>query len=100
MQNFPQNSIRCARMMRDRATMTRIRHYGLLAGSNRKASLALARELLDAPPAGKTEEPKEVEPLPPCPCCGGCIVIIEAFERSYRPRAPPPALVISGRAFA
>lgn len=38
----------------------RIRHYGLLAGSTRKANLALARELLDvaAPPGpGDSEEP-------------------------------------------
>ena len=46
----------------------RIRHYGLLAASSRKASLALARQLLDvAPPPD--DEPEEVEDhRPPCPC--------------------------------
>ena len=68
----------------------RIRHYGLLAGSARKGSLALARELLGVapPPDGDTpEEPADVRP--PCPCCGGRMVIIETFERWRQPRAPP-----------
>jgi hypothetical protein len=29
--------------------------------------------------------------LPPCPCCGGRMRIIETFERWMRPRAPPAA---------
>ena len=68
----------------------RIRHYGLLAASSRKASLDLARALLAvAPPPGSDpcEEPPDV--LPPCPCCGGHMVIIETFARSQQPRAPP-----------
>jgi hypothetical protein len=69
----------------------RIRHYGLLAASSRKASLALARQLLDvAPPPD--DEPEEVEDhRPPCPCCGGHMIIIETFERWRQPRAPPPS---------
>lgn len=49
----------------------RIRHYGLLAGSARKASLALARELLDvdAPPDVDTLDDLE-NFRPPFPCCG------------------------------
>lgn len=68
----------------------RIRHYGLLAGSARKASLARARELLDVavPPDNDTpEEPADV--LPSCPCCGGRMIIIETFERWRQPRGPP-----------
>jgi Putative transposase len=68
----------------------RIRHYGLLAGSARKASLALARELLNvaAPPDDDTtDEPDEFRP--PCPCCGGRMIIIEMFERWRQPRGPP-----------
>ncbi|TIU70878.1 MAG: IS91 family transposase [Mesorhizobium sp.] len=68
----------------------RIRHYGLLAGSARKASLALVRELLNVapPPEDNTpEEPADVRPL--CPCCGGHMVVIERFERWCQPRAPP-----------
>ena len=68
----------------------RIRHYGLLASSARKASLARARELLNVTPPldeGTPEEAADVRP--PCPCCGGHMVIIEAFERWAQPRAPP-----------
>ena len=56
----------------------RIRHYGLLAGSVRKACLALARELLDvvAPPDdGTSGVPDDFRP--PCRCCGGRMIIIE-----------------------
>jgi hypothetical protein len=48
----------------------RIRHYGLLAGSARKASQDFR---------------------PPCPCCGGRMIIIETFERRRQPRGPPDA---------
>jgi hypothetical protein len=70
----------------------RIRHYGLLASSARKASLALARELLDvaAPPDDDTPgEPDDYRP--PCPCCGGRMIVIETFERWRQPRGPPHA---------
>ena len=68
----------------------RIRHYGLLAGSSRKASLALARKLLNV--AGSAEETTADDPpdqRPPCPCCGGHMIVIETFERWQQPRAPP-----------
>lgn len=39
----------------------RIRHYGLLAGSARKASVALARELLDVAAPPDDETPGEPE---------------------------------------
>jgi len=72
----------------------RIRHYGLLASSTHKDAMALARKLLGI--AAPIEEPEPDEPpdhRPPCPCCGGHMTIIEAFARSYQPRAPPtPAL--------
>ena len=68
----------------------RIRHYGLLAASARKTSIALARQLLDvAPPPDDTEAIELVDVRPPCPCCGGHMVVIEAFERWQQPRAPP-----------
>ena len=69
----------------------RIRHYGLLAGSARKTSLALARELLNVavPAEVAVEDPPDQRP--PCPCCGGHMVIIETFERWHQPRAPPTA---------
>jgi hypothetical protein len=72
----------------------RIRHYGLLASSTHKDAMALARKLLGV--AAPIEGPEPEEPpdhRPPCPCCGGHMTIIEAFARSYQPRAPPaPAL--------
>ncbi len=68
----------------------RIRHYGLLAGGSRKASLACARELLNV--AAPSEDDNSVEPTdvrPPCSCCGGRMIIIEVFERWRQPRGPP-----------
>ena len=68
----------------------RIRHYGLLASSARKDCLAQARDMLGVAPT--TDEPPTAEtsdPLPPCPCCGGTMVIIETFAAWCQPRAPP-----------
>ena len=68
----------------------RIRHYGLLAGSSRKTSIARARELLNAvppPPDEANDEPTDIRP--PCPCCGGRMIVIEVFKRWRQPRGPP-----------
>ncbi|MFD1940657.1 IS91 family transposase [Paradevosia shaoguanensis] len=70
----------------------RIRHYGLLASSARKDCLAQARDLLEVAPA--PDDPLIQEPAdhrPPCPCCGGTMIIIESFAFGCRPRAPPEA---------
>ncbi|PBB69271.1 IS91 family transposase [Mesorhizobium sp. WSM4312] len=70
----------------------RIRHYGLLASGARKASLTLARELLNVAALSDddtTDEPDNFRP--PCPCCGGRMIIIETFERWRQPRGPPGA---------
>jgi len=68
----------------------RIRHYGLLASAGRKANLARARELLAVP---MTDEPAAPDassnPKPPCPCCGGRMVVIEILKPTFRARAPP-----------
>lgn len=79
----------------------RIRHYGLLASSSRKTSLARARELLDVvPPAPDEGEPdRPIDLRPPCPCCGGRMIIIEVFERWRQPR-PPPLSALPIREFA
>jgi hypothetical protein len=76
----------------------RIRHYGLLATAACKANVARARELIAAP-LPSMETPAEhdhagttgavAEHRPPCPCCGGRMIIVETFERSGAPRAPP-----------
>jgi Putative transposase/Transposase zinc-binding domain len=70
----------------------RIRHYGLLASSSRKTSLALARKLLAVAPPVIHDPPVEPDDFrPPCPCCGGRMIVIEVFERWRQPRGPPHA---------
>jgi hypothetical protein len=60
----------------------RIRHYGLLASSARRASLARARQLLAVAPTPDDEVPNEPHDVrPPCPCCGGHMIIVEIFAR-------------------
>jgi hypothetical protein len=73
----------------------RIRHYGLFANTSRAANIVRLRELLgSAPPAQKAASPCRDEPaetvLPPCPCCGGRMIVIEYFERGMQPRYHPP----------
>jgi hypothetical protein len=68
----------------------RIRHYGLLAASSRKASLDLARKLLAVSSPIEDATPEEpADTRPPCPCCGGRMVVIETFEPGHQPRGPP-----------
>jgi hypothetical protein len=72
----------------------RIRHYGLLAAGGHKANVARARELLAVAPKPAPETIAATapeDPRPPCPCCGGRMIIIEIFERRMQPRAPPRA---------
>ena len=76
----------------------RIRHYGLLASSARKASLARARELLTDVPLPDDDVPEQpLDARPPCPCCGGHMIIIETFARWCQPRAPPHRTTPSAR---
>ena len=82
----------------------RIRHYGLLASGGCKANIARARALIAAaePPAelatahdtaeadGTADaDGAAAERCPPCPCCGGRMIIVEFFERGSAPRGPP-----------
>jgi hypothetical protein len=75
----------------------RIRHYGLLASPGCKANVARARELIAAPmpeveppTAHDTAEPDAAtDHRPPCPCCGGRMVIVEDFGRGSARRGPP-----------
>ncbi len=79
----------------------RIRHYGMLASAAAKTNIARARELI-AMPVPLTNRPEEhhhanpaaslaADHRPPCPCCGGRMIIVETFERCGTPRAPPPS---------
>jgi Putative transposase/Transposase zinc-binding domain len=77
----------------------RIRHYGLFANTGRVANIARLRELLgSAPPEEKVASPSQDEPaetvLPPCPCCGGRMIVIEFFERGMQPRYRPLSATI------
>ena len=83
----------------------RIRHYGLFANGERAENIARARELLavpvspDQPANTQTADAGEPRTLsPPCPCCGGRMIIIETFERGstprYRPTTPASAIAI------
>ena len=73
----------------------RIRHYGLLASTNRAANIAHARELLAVPsrpkqpdtPEATIDQPRVLSQ--PCPCCGGGMIIIETFERGCQPKHRP-----------
>ena len=71
----------------------RIRHYGLLASGRCKHNIARARQLLGVPPPAMPDVPLDQgEPpdtRPPCPCCGGRMIIIETFQRGKQPRGPP-----------
>jgi hypothetical protein len=75
----------------------RIRHYGLLASASCKVNIARARELMAAPmpqvepPAAQdTAGPDATcDHRPPCPCCGGRMMIVEVFGRGGAPRGPP-----------
>ena len=73
----------------------RIRHYGLLASAGCKANIARAKELMAAPmpavdpPAADDAADPHATPdhRPPCPCCGGRMIIVEVF--AHAPRGPP-----------
>jgi hypothetical protein len=79
----------------------RIRHYGLLATGQRADNIERARELLGIEAANDdtadtaTSDDDAGADLPPCPCCGGKLRIIETFLRGETPRhrASPRPLV-------
>jgi hypothetical protein len=77
----------------------RIRHYGVLASAVCKANIARAKELIAAP-MPEVEPPTShdaadpdaaTDHRPPCPCCGGQMIIVEVFGRGGIPRGPPAA---------
>ncbi|WP_419827093.1 IS91 family transposase [Sphingomonas sp.] len=75
----------------------RIRHYGLLAGATRKGHLERARQLLGVALPAAPDAPVEPDDTrPPCPCCGGRMLVIETFERWRQPRAPPDGAATTG----
>ncbi|SFD51358.1 Transposase zinc-binding domain-containing protein [Bosea sp. CRIB-10] len=75
----------------------RIRHYGLLASSRRAGIIARIRQIIaattpaaapqeqDADGRSGTDEPRD-DHRPPCPCCGGRMIIVERFAPGAAPR--------------
>ena len=80
----------------------RIRYYGLLAKSSCAENLARARQLLAVPKpqvltdndGGPTQPSTTAHP---CPCCGGRMIIIEAFAPGCQPHHRPTATTIAIR---
>ena len=77
----------------------RIRHYGLLANCHRNASLALCRQLLQAPAAELLPRPKDYRDLYQaltaqsplrCPRCGSGVMVRIEILTAYRWPARPP----------
>jgi hypothetical protein len=71
----------------------RIRHYGLLANSNRRDNLAMARELLNVtpPPPGESADDALAATSPTFVCahCGHAMTVLRVFLRDTSIRAPP-----------
>ena len=75
----------------------RIRHYGLLASSRRAGTIARIRQIIaalmpadiarDDVPVAATQPEQAPEPKqPPCPCCGGRMILVERFAPGTAPR--------------
>ena len=80
----------------------RIRYYGLLAKSSCAENLARARQLLAVPkpqalPDDDGDPNAPSTDAPPCPCCGGRMIIIETFAPGYQPHHRPSATTLAIR---
>ena len=80
----------------------RIRYYGLLAKSSCAENLARARQLLavSKPQVLTDNDGGPTEPSTtahPCPCCGGRMIIIEAFAPGCQPHHRPSATTVAIR---
>ena len=69
----------------------RIRHYGMLANTNRESALALSRQLLCVPEPTQPEKDEEAINVPVfvCRSCGEPMMIVEVLARTNAARAPP-----------
>jgi hypothetical protein len=75
----------------------RIRHYGLLASGRRAGTIAHIRQTITAQTPAATSADREAETWveqsdqvderkPPCPCCGGRMILVEHFAPGAAPR--------------
>ncbi|WP_376984328.1 IS91 family transposase [Bosea sp. R86505] len=74
----------------------RIRHYGLLASSRRADTIVRIRQIIaattpddiarDDVPVAAAQPEQASEPHPPCPCCGGRMILVERFAPGTAPR--------------
>ena len=64
----------------------RIRHVGFLANGGRAAAIAKARALLGVQAPEAEPVNVDVAVAPPCPQCGGPMLVVERFERGVTPR--------------
>jgi hypothetical protein len=74
----------------------RIRHYGLLASSRRAGTIVRIRQIIAATTPDDiarddvlvaAAQPEQAsEPHPPCPCCGGRMILVERFAPGTAPR--------------
>lgn len=76
----------------------RIRHYGFFGNGNRADNIAAIRKLLGVKePSTDQADGDPIESIDDqprtlaihCPCCGGKLVIVDAFDPLQHPRAPP-----------
>lgn len=75
----------------------RIRHVGFLANGGRVAAIAKARALLGVPapePLPADAGGADAAAAPPCPQCGGPMLVVERFERGVAPRYRPSSVGI------
>ena len=81
----------------------RIRHYGLLASSRRADTIVRIRQIIAAPtlddiarddvPVAAAQPEQASEPHPPCPCCGGRMILVERFAPGTAPRTILPVRI-------
>src|SRR3712207_1143913 len=76
----------------------RIRHHGLLASGARSDNLARVSEHLavPSPPPAPRVAPKPDDRWPPCPCCGGHMLVLGTVDPPARSRPPPWAACSPG----
>jgi hypothetical protein len=74
----------------------RIRHYGMLASSRRADTIVRISQIIAAPtlddiarddvPVAAAQPEQASEPHPPCPRCGGRMILVERFAPGTAPR--------------